>query len=166
VEEGDKADPNNLSVLIDICNVTACVRKATATRGMQVEAYQALVIVTVNNLPKFKGFHDGALASRFSQKVFFPRPNPDVLRLIGLREVRQHNGDERWVNKAMEIMEAEGTNDPRRLRAILTSGRRLMDGSAAKDIETMAAALAKESAELTAADEGKGRLHKRLDAND
>jgi len=166
VEEGDKADPDKLSPFIDICNVSACVRKATATRGREEVPYQALVMFTVNNLPKFKKFHDGALASRLSQKIFFPRPSPDVLRLIGLREVRQHNGNERWVTKAMEIMEQENTNDPRRLRAILTGARRLMDGSAAKDWEAMTTALERESQLLLAVEEGKNGLHRRLDAGD
>jgi hypothetical protein len=125
-----------------------------------------LVLVTVNNLPKFKRFHDGALASRLSQKIFFPRPNPEILRLIGLREVRQHNGNEKWVAKAMEIMEQEGTNDPRRLRAILTGGRRLMDGTAAKDWAAMITSVQKESQELLAAEGGQNGLHSRLDATD
>jgi hypothetical protein len=166
LEEIDKTPQDNVSALLDICNTDGLLRKANARDGMKEIPMQSLVICTVNNLIRFKGYHDGALASRFSQKVFFPRPNPEVLRLIALREIRKMKGDERWAKKALAQLASEGTNDPRRLRAILTSRKRLMDGTAIEDMTAMTKALHAESEELKAADEKRQKLHAKLDLSD
>ena len=166
VEEIDKTAQDNVSCFLDVFDDEGVLRRANARDGQKESIMQSLGMCTANNLPKFKGFHDGALASRFSQKVFFPRPNPDVLRLIALREIRKMKGDERWANKALAQLKAEGTNDPRRLRAILISRKRLMDGTAVTDMKAMVDALHAESAELKAADEKRLKLHSKLDLSD
>ena len=166
VEEIDKTSPDNVSCFLDVFDTEGTIRRTNARDGQKENPIQALGMCTANNLPKFRGFHDGALASRFSQKIFFPRPNKEVLRLIALREIRKTNGNEKWADKALAQLEAEGTNDPRRLRAILTSRKRLMDGSAVKDMAAMAESLRRESEELIAADEKRQRLHAKLDLSD
>lgn len=166
IEEIDKSPPENLAPLIDICNSDGMIRKATARSGNLEVPIHALVICTVNDVPKFRSFHSGALASRFAHKVFFPRPSEDVLRQIAYREIRKFKGDVDWVEPAMAILKSEMSNDPRRLKAILDGGNRLIDGSFLQDIEYMRKAIEDESEELRKMEERRKKIHNSLNLSD
>lgn len=166
IEEIDKAWPENLTGLLDVCNTSGSIKKTNAVRGNVDIPLQALVICTVNDVPKFKSFLSGALASRFAHKIFFPRPNEKVLKLIAQREVRKHKGDIKWIKKSLEIMKREGTNDPRRLIAILDGCERLLDGSWEQDMKHIRDTLLAESDALIEQEKNRVRLHRSLDLDD
>jgi hypothetical protein len=67
---------------------------------------------------------DGALASRFSHKIYCPRPGRQVLEQILLREVNKHDGDRTWIKPALDYcLDIEQTNDPRRIITVCLCGR-------------------------------------------
>ena len=155
IEEMDKSPPDNLSCLLDMCNTQGEIRKTTATQGHRQIPMSALILGTVNSVRRFKTFHAGALASRFAHKVFFPRPGGKVLRLIGERTIREYGGTKAYgsankaIDTAIQIMQEEGTNDPRRMIALLDAGKRLTvrGNSAAKDLARMRTQLKTEAEE-------------------
>lgn len=152
VEEIEKADGNNLCTFLSLLDQRSEVRKTTAYRGQEQVPIHALFIATVNNLSLFKRLLAGALAARFSHKIFFPRPDPTVLKLIGVRDMTLFGGQNKkhqtqCVEKALALLESEGDNDPRRLQALLDGGERLLDGSFQKDQQAIRESLIKEMQE-------------------
>jgi hypothetical protein len=170
IEEIDKADPANMSCLIDLCNTEGSLKKTNAFKNVDIPMH-ALVVCSVNNVPKFKSFHSGALASRFSHKVFFPRPGRKVLELIARRDIAKFGladgkVSDLWVKKVLDIMLHEQTDDPRRLSAILDAGPRLLDGSFEKDAKEMADALQKESEEMIEREKKIASIHASMNLED
>jgi hypothetical protein len=124
VEEIEKTDDASLRWLLGVLDHRGEIRKTTHTRGMRQRSIKMLCLATVNDMPLFKRVMDGALASRFSQKVYCPRPSKQVLRLILEREVLRVDGDPDWIQPAIDwCVDMEGTNDPRRVTTVCLSGQ-------------------------------------------
>lgn len=123
-EEIEKAEPDALKILLGILDSRGEVRKTTGNDGQLSRDVKVLCIATVNNVALFEKLHAGALASRFTHKVFCPRPSRKCLESILAREVQSVNGNPAWIGPALDYtLEVEGTTDPRRVIAVCLSGR-------------------------------------------
>lgn len=123
-EEIEKTDENSLRWLLGILDHRGEVRKVTHNAGLRHRNVKMLCLATVNDMALFKKVMDGALASRFSHKVWCPRPSKEVLRRILRREVEKIGGDHAWIEPAVDwCVDIEGTNDPRRVTTVCISGR-------------------------------------------
>lgn len=134
IEEIEKAPEASLQWMLAIGDMRAEIRKTTA-KGNIMKDVKMLVIATVNDYPAFKRAASGALASRFSNPIFFNRPSRELRARILKREVERVNGDLAWIEPALTFAEEMGTNDPRQLIAIALCGREmLLDGSYQKAV--------------------------------
>jgi hypothetical protein len=71
----------------------------------------------------FKSVLEGALASRFGEPIFFPRPGEDVLRKILEREIAKIEGNMKWIDPVLEYAKEANITDPRNIIAICLAGR-------------------------------------------
>jgi hypothetical protein len=126
VEEIEKAPTEQaLSWLLALADQRGEIRKTTARASIQRDT-KLLVIATVNDFDLFKTLQKQALASRFSNQVWFKRPSREMLTLIVTREVDKVNGDHRWIQPAIDFCEKIGTDDPRTVIAHTLCGRDLL----------------------------------------
>jgi hypothetical protein len=99
------------------------IRKTTI-RGTIHRKVPFVCVATVNDLELFESRHDGAMASRFSHKIYCPRPNAATLRKILMREIESMDGDPNWVEPALRYcIDVENNTDPRRVIAVCLTGR-------------------------------------------
>jgi len=128
-EEIEKTDEASLRWLLGVLDHRGEIRKTT-NRGQRQRNVKMLCLATINDMPLFKRVMDGALASRFSQKIYCPRPSKQVLRLILSREVEKIDGNPAWIEPAIDYcVDIEDTNDPRRVVTVCLSGQdRLLTG--------------------------------------
>ena len=132
LEEAEKVNEANLPWLLGILDDRGEIIKTNARVGSVSRPAKCLVIATVNNIQKFRAFHEGALCNRFSVPLYCPMPDRALLRRILEREVvRIPGGDPAWIDPALDFaLEVEKTYQARRIKAIMTNGRdRLLDGS-------------------------------------
>jgi hypothetical protein len=124
-EEIEKTDENSLRWLLGILDHRGEVRKVTHNAGLRHRDVKMLCLATVNDMTLFKRVMDGALASRFSHKVWCPRPSKAVLKRILAREIaKMPDGSPAWIDPAVDwCVDIEGTNDPRRVTTVCISGR-------------------------------------------
>jgi hypothetical protein len=142
-EEIEKTSEDSLRYMLGLLDHRAEIRKTNFRIGTQSRKVRMLVLATVNDVGLFERMMDGALASRFSHKVYCPRPTREVLRRILEREVVKPGkdgnplGKRSWINPALDYaLDREGTNDPRRVLTIcLSGGDRLLNGSYQKDLD-------------------------------
>ena len=88
VEEIEKADPEQLRILLSILDIRGEINKNTARDRILVST-KLFCVATVNDVGRFNSLNAGALASRFSNKIWFKRPTRDVLEQILRREIDQ-----------------------------------------------------------------------------
>lgn len=132
LEEAEKVNEANLPWLLGILDDRGEIIKTNARVGSVTRSAPCLVIATVNNIGKFRAFHEGALCNRFSVPLYCPMPDRALLRRILEREVvKIPGGDHAWIDPALDFaLEVEKTYQARRIKAIMTNGRdRLLDGS-------------------------------------
>lgn len=130
IEEIEKADEISLRWLLGVLDYRAEVRALKYRAGLVSKEVKLLCLATVNDFAKFNHMMDGALASRFSHKVYCPRPSHKVLERILQREITKSNGDVAWIKPALKYCtEVEKTNDPRRIITVCLCGKeRLLTG--------------------------------------
>ena len=130
VEEIEKADENSLKYLLGVLDQRAEIRRTNFRIGNKARNVKMLVFATVNDIDLFRKLMSGALASRFSNQIYCPRPNREVLEKILIREVNKFNGKIEWVSKTLEFAFDEMKwDDPRRIIPICLCGReKLMTG--------------------------------------
>lgn len=122
VEEIEKADEKAMSFLLSVMDLRSQIRKTTARSTVQRDT-KLFAIATVNDVPLFQKLQAGALASRFSNTIFFSRPNRDQLEMILNREVSKINGNKKWIGPTLDYTEKYGITDPRQVTAICLCGR-------------------------------------------
>lgn len=128
VEEIEKTDEASLRWLLGVLDHRAEMRKVNF-RGTQVRKIHMLCLATVNDIDLFNKVMSGALASRFSNKIYCPRPSYKVLFQILKREVLKVNGNMAWVPPTIEYCEDRKINDPRQVITICLCGRdKLLNG--------------------------------------
>jgi cytidylate kinase len=129
VEEIEKVNAEALSFLLALMDMRGEIRKTTA-RSQIVKDTKIIVIATVNNHVLFEGMLAGALSSRFSNKLWFHRPDTQTIHRILTREVDKLDGDPMWILPAIEYAQEKGIDDPRMITALCLCGRDgWLDGS-------------------------------------
>lgn len=136
IEEIEKSSENNLRTLLSIMDERSEICKTTVS-GSITKSINSLIFSTVNDIEKFNKFLDGALSSRFKNKVFFPRPSHDVLWNILERDISKHGGKIEWIDPALAFAEELNISDPRMILSFLINGDRLLDGSFQHDYREM-----------------------------
>lgn len=125
VEEIEKADPKALGFLLALCDLRGEIRKTTARATIQRDT-KMLVIATVNDYQLFCSLQANALASRFSNPVWFRRPSRETLALILSREILKVDGDLAWIEPTLDYCESMNITDPRNVLAICLCGREML----------------------------------------
>jgi len=139
VEEIEKSLETVLTVWLSILDDRAEVRKVTHAKQRKVSA-NVLCISSANDKILFDRLHGGrpgnpgALSSRFTKKLYVPRPDKEIMRRILLRDIALYGGKKLWVEPCLEIAEELGTNDPRIALSLLDGQDRLLDGTYREDI--------------------------------
>lgn len=129
IEEIEKADDQSLRYLLSLLDHRAEIRKITY-REHTVKKVDLLCLATVNDMDLFEKVMSGALASRFSNKLYCPRPSIEILRKILMREVRDINGNDAWIEPTIEYCEKERIRDPRTAITICLCGQdKLLNGT-------------------------------------
>lgn len=136
IEEIEKSSENNLRTLLSIMDERSEICKTTVS-GSITKSINSLIFSTVNDIEKFNKFLDGALSSRFKNKVFFPRPSHDVLWNILERDISKYGGKIEWIDPALAFAEELNISDPRMILSFLINGDRLLDGSFQHDYREM-----------------------------
>jgi len=129
-EELEKA-PSDTSTqpLLGVLDSRGAVNKTTA-RGKVDKETKCLGIATVNDEKLFGRMQAGALASRFSVPVYFPRPGREYQLQILRREIDKIGGDRDWAEPALEYCEKRGIKDTRQMISICLVGKAgLLDGT-------------------------------------
>jgi hypothetical protein len=136
IEELEKCDVASIRWLMSVLDSRGEIRKTTY-RGSDQRNIKMFCICTVNDLDKFEKTEGGALASRFSNKIYCPRPSKAALQKILTREVQKVDGNVSWVDPAINYcVDVEGINDPRRVITVCLCGAdALLDGSYQKALE-------------------------------
>jgi len=122
VEEIEKADEKSLAWLLSLMDLRGEIRKTTA-RGKINTDTKMICIATVNDVPTFKKIAFGALYSRFSNKVYFRRPDRELLGRILKREVDAIEGKDEWIIPTLDLAQEIMTTDPREVISLLLCGR-------------------------------------------
>jgi len=122
VEEIEKADDKSLSWLLSLMDLRGEIRKTTARGKINTET-KMICIATVNDVPTFEKLAFGALASRFSNKVYFRRPERELLGRILEREVKAIKGNPEWITLTLDLADEIGTSDPREVISLMLCGR-------------------------------------------
>ena len=131
VEEIEKTEESSLRWMLGILDQRAEIRRTNFRIGNRARNVKMLVLATVNDIDLFRKAMSGALASRFSNQVYCPRPNRIILAKILAREVTKIKGDIQWIEPALKFGHDEmGWDDPRKLVPICLQGReQLLDGT-------------------------------------
>jgi|SRR5215831_557020 len=134
-EEIEKASSETLVPLLGIADQRGEINKTTA-RGSIDKSVKALCVATVNDFDLFEKMQAGALASRFSNRVFFERPTREVAMRILRREISKVEGDQDWAEPAYDYCEKNGIVDVREMISICLCGADgLLDGSFQKEMD-------------------------------
>jgi hypothetical protein len=134
LEEAEKAPEDGLKIWLGALDDRGELRKVNFRQTL-VRDIQILFFCTANNKKAFDGMmgtgsgEPGALSSRCVNEVYFPRPNEITLRKILDKEIDTKGGDRAWVTPCLELAKELGVADPRKVKAFLTGGKRLLDGS-------------------------------------
>lgn len=137
VEEIEKTDEKTLRWLLGVLDQRAEIRQTNYRVGHRQRRVPMLCLATVNNHQLFETLMSGALASRFPNKVYCPRPDRTIMEMILNREVEKVKGDPRWIEPTLKYCYDDNTiTDPRAVVPVCLCGRdRLLDGSYQKDLD-------------------------------
>lgn len=136
IEEIEKCSENNLRTLLGIMDERSEICKTTVA-GSVTRNVESLIFATVNDIEKFNKYLDGALSSRFKNKIFFPRPSEETIKLILERDIKKNGGKNEWVKPTLDFAKELNVTDPRMILSWLINGDRLLDGSFQKDFREM-----------------------------
>lgn len=136
VEEIEKARHSFhllLGIMDDRGTVSQMNYRRTASRKVP-----ALVLASANDYELLQRTDSGALLSRFSNEIYCPRPDRDILYKILKREIEKvKGGDLSWIEPALEFChDQRGITDPRTIKRICLCGKeRLISGEYQRDLE-------------------------------
>lgn len=128
IEEIEKTRDEDLRWLLGLLDQRGEIRKLTY-RGESYRLMDILCMATVNDIKLFKSVMSGALASRFANKVYCPRPDKAILHKILTREIQKVQGDPKWIAPTLTYCTQNKIDDPREVIRICLCGReKLMTG--------------------------------------
>lgn len=122
IEEIEKAPEATMTFLLGVLDTRAEIRKTTARGNIQRET-KCFCIATVNDLALFNKLQSGALSSRFANKIFFRRPDRDMLGRILRREIAKVQGNEKWITPVLDLADELVLTDPREVIAHCLCGQ-------------------------------------------
>jgi hypothetical protein len=135
IDEIEKCDKEYLRWLLGVMDDRAELRVNNTRVGSLQMPLAALVIATTNNIQLIEGMMGGALASRFTEKVYCPRVRDQTIHKAVMQKLKMLRGVDineasAWADKAIEyVRDVEGTDDIRRMIAVAVNGReRLLTG--------------------------------------
>lgn len=139
IEEIEKTEEKTLRWLLGILDTRGEVRNLNARTGAQQRSVPMLCLATVNDMEKFEGMLAGALASRFSQEIYCPRPTKLIMQRILEREVARVNGKPEWIPPTLAYCcDLNHIFDPRKVIPVCLCGRdALLDGSYQRHLEAV-----------------------------
>jgi hypothetical protein len=70
-------------------------------------------------------------------EIHFPRPNASTLRKILEKEIDQKGGNRDWITPCLNIASELNVSDPRKVKAFLTGGERLLTGAYQADLRAI-----------------------------
>jgi MoxR-like ATPase len=141
MEEVEKTPIENVSCLIQVMDARGKIQRTNANTvrdGGGIADCPIVIWGTCNDEAHLEKFHDGALWSRFSNKLDCYRPDRDLMERILMREVEEIQGKPEWVSPVLrfcydELVQhkkfASDFDDPRFARSLLAGGDRLLDDS-------------------------------------
>lgn len=129
VEEIEKVtDANALSTLLGMMDTRGEIVKVTARANIDTDT-RVVVIATCNDYDALKAMKSGALASRFGEPIYFPKPDTALLRKILMREVKRVSNDNsvdhnmQWIEPVLAYCAKRKITDPRRAISFCLRGR-------------------------------------------
>lgn len=138
MEEAEKANEEALKIWLGALDDRGEIRKVNF-RENQLRRLNILFICNVNNKVLFdkmmasNGSDIGALSSRCSTQIYFPKPNEEILKRILQKEIHNNGGNESWISPAIQLAQKLNITDPRIVKSYLSGGDRLLDGSYQRD---------------------------------
>ncbi|CAE7860294.1 unnamed protein product [Symbiodinium microadriaticum] len=142
IEEIEKTLEAILTVWLSILDDRAEVRKVTYHDQGRAEA-RVLVVATANDKILFDRLmggrpkHPGAISSRFTKKLYVPRPDDAIMRKILARDIKLYGGKMKWIDPCIEIMRELNTNDPRTVLSFLDGQEKSMSIAVIQDGSTL-----------------------------
>lgn len=136
VEEIEKTDERSLRWLLGVLDHRAEIRKTNFRIGHLAKNVKMICLATVNDMNLFKKAMSGALASRFPNKIYCPRPDRKLMEEILKRELAKVGGKQKWIKPALEFcMDELKETDPRAIVPVCLCGRdKLLTGEYQKAI--------------------------------
>ena len=122
VEEIEKTDEQSLRWLLSVMDHRAEIRKVAARTNIQRET-KMLTLATVNDYKLFRKLMFGALASRFTYHLHFPKPDRALLQRILEREVARVGGKKAWIKPTLDYAVKEKIYGPRKITAVCLCGK-------------------------------------------
>lgn len=146
IEEIEKCEELALRWLLGVMDIRGQVRRLNYRTGPQCENVKCVVIASANDVELLKRMMSGALYSRFQNKVWCPRPDRRIMEKILKREIKEIDGDEKWIEPALLFgVDKWGMSDPRDLITICScGGDDLLNGKYQRDYEDTMHPLEKE----------------------
>lgn len=137
IEEIEKCEELALRWLLGIMDVRGEIRRTNYRVGNQAKNVRMVVIATANDVRLLQGVMSGALYSRFQNNIYCPSPDRVIMQQILEREVKEINGERKWIEPALQFgFDKWGITDPRSIITICTCGAdRLLTGDYQKDYE-------------------------------
>lgn len=138
LEEAEKAPEEGLKIWLGALDDRGELRKVNF-RQTQVREIQILFFCTANNKRAFDNMmgtgsgEPGALSSRCVNEIQFPRPAESTLRKILEKEIDLKGGNRDWITPCLNLARELKVADPRKVKAFLSGGDRLIDGSFQRD---------------------------------
>jgi hypothetical protein len=124
LEEAEKVRPEDQRWLLGLLDQRGEVRQTNFRVGNRARNVRELCIATVNDETEFNKALYGAIASRFSNKIYVPRPDRQKLNMILKREVLSIGGDTRWIEPCLEFChDMLGWDDPRKIIPVCLIGQ-------------------------------------------
>jgi len=142
LEEAEKAPEDGLKIWLGALDDRGELRKVNF-RQTQIREIQILFFCTANNKRAFDNMmgtgsgEPGALSSRCVNEIHFPRPNASTLRKILEKEIDQKGGNRDWITPCLNIASELNVSDPRKVKAFLTGGERLLTGAYQADLRAI-----------------------------
>lgn len=137
IEEIEKCPGNSHHWLLGLMDQRATVTQLNFRRSAS-RRIEALVIGSANDFGLMQKRESGALLSRFSSQIYFPRPSRENLARILQRKIAEvKHGDESWIEPTLRYCYDErGITDPRMIIKDCLQGKsRLLTGEYQRDLE-------------------------------
>lgn len=137
VEEIEKVSKEAMHPLLGIMDERGTISQFNSRRTASRKV-PALILASANDYELLAKTESGALLSRFSNEIYCPRPDREILSKILQREIEKvKGGDLAWIEPTLKFCYDERKiTDPRMLKRICLCGKeRLISGEYQRDLQ-------------------------------